>query len=202
MVLVRSLAPLGLLALVRADIVLFPYINGDGSFGRPIDAPVDFGNSAPISHACEVALNQTVTCDSQLELLASSGYYMSLGSSASSLCASQCNSSLASYRSAVVSACGATGAFDTYPNTYRGDLIQDYFNLVCTTDPTSGNYCAQWLEEQFAASPSTSLLDRPPSLLCSHCHLSYMRTVQDSIFLGYSAAKKATFEAVYNSESS
>jgi len=190
-----------LLGLSRADVVLFPYTSGDGSFGHPIDAEIGFGNSAPITAACEAALNQTVACDPQLPLLAASGYYMPPGELAPALCAPQCNASLAAYHSSVVSVCGATGAFDTYPNTYRGDLLWDYFNLVCTTDPATGGNCAQWIQDQLSASPQTALLDHPPSFLCSDCHLAYMRTVQDSVFLGYDLLKKRAFDAIYDSKS-
>jgi hypothetical protein len=128
----RSSALLGssLLVAVRGDIVLFPWTGNDGSFGNAVDAEVGFGNSEPISTECASALNQTVTCDPQMQLLAASGYVISLDGASSSLCDASCNSSLVAYRNAVTSACGASGAFDTYPNTWRGDIIYDYFNMV------------------------------------------------------------------------
>jgi hypothetical protein len=118
------------LIAVRGDIVLFPWTSNDGSFGNAVDAESGFGNSVPISTQCASALNQTVTCDPQMQLLAASGYVISLDDTSSSLCAASCNSSLAAYRNAVTAACGASGAFDTYPNTWRGDVIYEYFNMV------------------------------------------------------------------------
>jgi hypothetical protein len=115
---------------VSGDIVLFPWTGNDGSFGNAVDAVQGFGNSQPISAECASALNQTVTCDPQMQLLAASGYVISLDGADSNLCAASCNASLVSYRNAVTAACGASGAFDTYPNTWRGDIIYDYFNMV------------------------------------------------------------------------
>jgi hypothetical protein len=131
----RSLALLGssLLVAVHGDIVLFPWTSNDGSFRNAVDATSGFGNSQPISTQCVAALNQTVACDPQMQLLAASGYVVSLDSSSSGLCDPKCNSSLLAYRAAVTSACGASGAFDTYPNTWRGDIIYDYFNMVGQT---------------------------------------------------------------------
>jgi hypothetical protein len=133
----RSFALLvsSLLVAVHGDIVLFPWTSNDGSFGNAVDAVSGFGNSQPISAACASALNKTVTCDPQMQLLAASGYVISLDGASASLCDAKCNSSLVSYRSAVTTACGASGAFDTYPNTWRGDIILDYFNMV-RTQPT------------------------------------------------------------------
>lgn len=121
---------LSFLVAVRGDVVLFPWTSNDGSFGNAVDAVSGFGNTQPISSSCASALNQTVTCDPQIQLLAASGYIISLNDSSSSLCDPSCTSSLVSYRDAVTSACGASGAFDTYPNTWRADIIYDYFNMV------------------------------------------------------------------------
>ena len=118
------------LTAVGGDIVLFPWTDTDGSFGNAVDAETGFGNSAPISAACASALNQTVACDPQMQLLAASGYIISLDGSNSGLCDAACNTSLVAYRNAVTAACGVTGAFDTYLNTWRGDIIYDYFNMV------------------------------------------------------------------------
>lgn len=124
-----------LLVAVRGDIILFPWTSNDGSFGNAVDAELGFGNSQPISAQCASALNQTVSCDPQMQLLAASGYVISLDDASSSLCDASCNSSLVAYRNAVTSACGASGAFDTYPNTWRGDIVYDYFNMVSLACP-------------------------------------------------------------------
>jgi hypothetical protein len=125
-----ALLAASLLVSVRGDIVLFPWIDNDGRFGNAVDAVAGFGNSQPISTECAAALNQTVACDPQMQLLAASGYVISLDGTSPSLCDARCNSSLVSYRNAVTAACGASGGFDTYPNTWRGDVIYDYFNMV------------------------------------------------------------------------
>lgn len=134
----RSLAVFGssLLVAVHGNIVLFPWTGNDGTFGNAVDATSGFGNSKPISTQCAAALNQTVACDPQMQLLAASGYVVNIDSSSAGLCNSKCNSSLVAYRAAVTSACGASGAFDDYPNTWRGDIIYDYFNTVSKAIPT------------------------------------------------------------------
>lgn len=126
----RSSLIFSLLGSAQGTIVLFPWTSNDGSFGNAVDAVSGFGNTTAISTKCASALNQTVACDPQMQQLAASGYVISLNGTGSSLCDAKCNSSLVSYRNAVISACGATGAFDSYANTWRGDIIYDYFNLV------------------------------------------------------------------------
>ncbi|KAK3901351.1 hypothetical protein C8A05DRAFT_44983 [Staphylotrichum tortipilum] len=176
------------LTAARGEIVLFPWTDTDGTFGNAVDADTGFGNSAPISATCASALNQTVACDPQMQLLAASGYVISLDSSNSGLCDAACNASLVAYRNAVTAACGVSGAFDTYDNTWRGDIIYDYFNMVCDKDPVAGEYCPKWLKEQYAANGNPTLESLPDSVLCSHCQINNMRTVQSSVFLGYNEA--------------
>ncbi|KAH6843385.1 hypothetical protein B0I37DRAFT_437684 [Chaetomium sp. MPI-CAGE-AT-0009] len=186
-----------LLAVAHGDIVLFPWTSNDGSFGNAVDAVSGFGNSQPISTQCASALNQTVACDPQMQQLAASGYVVSLDGASSSLCDPQCNSSLVAYRTAVTSACGASGAFDTYANTWRGDVIFDYFNMVCDKDPGSGEYCPKWLKEQYAANGNPGLEGLPDAVLCSHCQINNMRTVQNSVFLGYNEAMVETYKKIF-----
>ncbi|KAK4096677.1 carbohydrate-binding module family 50 protein [Parathielavia hyrcaniae] len=176
-----------LLAAVHGDIVLFPWTGNDGSFGNAVDAQIGFGNTQPISTDCVSALNQTVTCDPQMQLLAATGYVISLGDTSSGLCTPSCNSSLVAYRGAVTAACGASGAFDTYPT--HGEAISSTTTStrmqVCDKDPSTGEYCPQWLKKRYAANGNPKLEDLPDSVLCSHCQINNMRAVQNSVFLGY-----------------
>ncbi|KAE9373106.1 carbohydrate-binding module family 50 protein [Stipitochalara longipes BDJ] len=187
-----------MLSLVGADLVLYPWMGNDGSFGNPVDAVVGFGNSTPVSASCASALNQTLACDPQLQILAATGYYASFNGSFSSLCTSQCNASLVAYHSSVVSACGTSGAFSTYPNAWRGDYIYDYFNLVCTKDVSTGEFCPQWLQQEYSTNGNPSMLDLPDSVLCSSCQLGYLRTVQSSAFWGYNTAMVPLYTQIFD----
>ena len=59
----------------------------------------------------------------------------------------------------------------------------------------------EWLKEQYAANGNKSLEDLPDSVLCSHCQISNMRTVQNSIFLGYNEAMVDTYTNIFTSMS-
>jgi len=138
-------ATLLVVELVSAQIVLFPYSSQDGSPGNPVDAVVGFGNTTAISAACAVALNQTVACDPTLQYLSATGASLSPNSTGSgaTLCNPACNSSLTTYHSSVATACGSTPVFTPQlANSWRGDLLQSYYNLVCTKDKKSGEFCS------------------------------------------------------------
>jgi hypothetical protein len=191
-------ATLLVVELVSAQIVLFPYSSQDGSPGNPVDAVVGFGNTTAISAACAVALNQTVACDPTLQYLSATGASLSPNSTGSgaTLCNPACNSSLTTYHSSVATACGSTPVFTSQlANSWRGDLLQSYYNLVCTKDKRSvllpsfrahDDTRVDWLSQQYASLPIFSDISAvPQDILCSNCQVSYFQTLQSSPFLGY-----------------
>jgi hypothetical protein len=58
---------------------------------------------------------------------------------------------------------------------------------------------SEWLNEQYAANGNPKLGDLPDSVLCSHCQINSMRTVQNSVFLGYNAAMISTYQGIFTS---
>lgn len=56
-----------------------------------------------------------------------------------------------------------------------------------------------WLKEQYAANGNPKLEDLPTSVLCSHCQINNMKTVQNSNFFGYNAAMVATYSKIFTS---
>jgi hypothetical protein len=125
-----------------ADFTLFPYSSRDGSPGNPIDAATGFGNTSAISSSCANALNTTIACDSRIQFLASSNYYGSMNSTGiGSLCTLTCAQSLASYHASVAASCDGTAVYAGMPNTWRSDILWNFYNLTCATDPTTGQYC-------------------------------------------------------------
>jgi hypothetical protein len=58
---------------------------------------------------------------------------------------------------------------------------------------------SEWLNEQYAAHGNPKLEDLPDSVLCSHCQINSMRTVQNSAFLGYNAAMVSTYQNIFTS---
>ncbi len=57
-----------------------------------------------------------------------------------------------------------------------------------------------WLKEQYAANGNPKLEDLPNSVLCSHCQINSMKTVQNSNFFGYNAAMVATYSKIFTSK--
>ncbi len=109
----------------------------------------------------KAALNKTITgCDASLATLAAGGLYFSPNAtgSASTLCAPACNSSLTSYRSGIVSACGQSAVIHpSLANTFLGQLFQDYYTLVCSKDPHSGAFCSGGCPNTACAIPTLEL---------------------------------------------
>ena len=125
------------------NIVLYPYQVKDGTAGNAIDAVQGFGNTTAISSTCATALNQSIACDERIQMLAAAGFYGSLNSTgaAATLCSPACNTSLVNYHTSVSTACSGVNAFDSLPSSWRGDLMLSFFNLVCSKDPGSGQFC-------------------------------------------------------------
>jgi hypothetical protein len=132
-----------------STIIPFPGFVGDNGFGT----------STTISSSCAAALNGTISCDASLRVLALANSYLSPNSTgiAADLCATSCNSSLASYQSNVVAKCGSSPVIDAQvQNTYMGDLLLGYYDLTCTKDPSTGQYCVG----MYSASHGLELTDR------------------------------------------
>jgi len=103
-----------------------------------------FGTNTTISTTCAAALNHTISCDPGLQTLALSNALVSPNTTsiAGALCASSCNSSLTSYHSNVIAQCGSSPVINSQLlNTWMGDFLQDYYDLICTKDPGTGQYC-------------------------------------------------------------
>jgi len=58
----------------------------------------------------------------------------------------------------------------------------------------------EWLKDQYAANGNPSLESLPESVLCSHCQINNMRTVQNSVFLGYNDAMVDSYRRIFTSE--
>ncbi|KAH8804437.1 hypothetical protein F5884DRAFT_901622 [Xylogone sp. PMI_703] len=168
--------------LVVSDIVPYPYFIGANGFGT----------SSVISADCAAALNKTISsCEPLLQGLALSSEYISPNDTgiATSLCASTCRNSISSYQNNVVNACGSSPVVDPgLANTAMGDLLHDYFDLICAKDPDTGLFCADFLTNAYMNTPIVSSWSQlPHDILCSSCQVSYFQTLQKSPFLGYSA---------------
>ena len=196
----RLLLAAALPYLAASTVVPFPAFVGDNGFG----------SSTTISQSCVAALNSTINCDPGLRILALTDAYLSPNSTgkAADLCAPSCNSSLTVYHSNVMAQCGSSPIIDSQlQNTYMGDLFQDYYDLVCTKDPGTGQYCVgmysipdlgsgcqysklksllDFLNNTFGAlDPVSEWSQLPKDLVCSSCQVSFFETLQRSPFLGY-----------------
>lgn len=118
-----SLVPLLLafstLVLAQNSFVLFPWYNR-GAPDVPIDAPIGFGNSTPISSTCANALNTTINCDVSILRLASQNYYGTLNGTETQICTTDCTHSLLLYQRKVSAACRSTQVFNGAPNSWLG----------------------------------------------------------------------------------
>jgi hypothetical protein len=148
--------------LAAADLVLFPYIYGNGSFGNPVDVPfVPFPSTIP--PACATALNSTIACDPAVQYLSAGGNY-GVQNSSEVVCTTACGQSLASYHANVVSDCAGATLTSGLPNTFRGDLLWSFYNVSCLTDSTTGDNCLGRRIKRREHSTSADTARIPPSL--------------------------------------
>ncbi len=56
---------------------------------------------------------------------------------------------------------------------------------------------AEWLEEQYSKNGNPEMQNLPDSVLCSHCQINNLRTVQESAFLGYNEALVETCQNIF-----
>ncbi|KAH8820661.1 hypothetical protein F5884DRAFT_827017 [Xylogone sp. PMI_703] len=192
---VHSLWAIVLLApcLSTSQVVPFPYFVGQNGIG----------GTTTISADCMTALNKTISCDPSLRGLALSGEYISPNDTgiAAALCSSACENSLSTYQSNVASACGNSPIVSPdIPNSFVGDMIHDYYDLICATDPSTSMFCYDFLKTAYASAPGiTDLSQLPHDILCSPCQISYFQAQQKSPWLGYTSVMglgwKATQEA-------
>ncbi|KAJ2979136.1 hypothetical protein NQ176_g3432 [Zarea fungicola] len=212
------LVVIALLPLLAAAVII-PFPVPGGSNG--------FGSDGTISQTCAVALNSTINCDADLATLARANSYISPNSTgkAAALCAPACSTALTAYHNNVVSKCGSAPLIDPLlQNSFMGDLFQAYFQLICTTDPASGQYCvgmisallvlfknsnrthlsnmylyfnsADFLNKGFGAAGAVSSWSAfPKSLICSSCEISWFQAMQKSPFLGYNLDTEQNWQA-------
>lgn len=100
-------------------------------------------SSVELSTGCVSALESSVACDQWLQANAYDDYYGPLNDTVlDSLCTAGCKSSLASYRSNVVSSCQSDPQpFEGFPAQYFVDVVLASYNFTCFKAPDSGQYC-------------------------------------------------------------
>ena len=100
-------------------------------------------SSVELSTGCVSALESSVTCDQWLQANAYDDYYGPLNDTVlDSLCTAGCKSSLASYRSNVVSSCQSDPQpFQGFPAQYFVDVVIASYNFTCFKAADSGQYC-------------------------------------------------------------
>ncbi|KAJ2968585.1 hypothetical protein NQ176_g9106 [Zarea fungicola] len=196
---VSHLVVIALLPLLAAAVII-PFPVPSGSNG--------FGSDGIISQACAIALNSTINCDADLATLARANSYISPNSTgkAAALCAPTCNTALTAYHNTVVSKCGSAPLIDPLlQNSFMGDLFQAYSQLICTTDPASGQYCVGMISallflvkypNRFGAAGAVSSWSAfPKTLICSSCEISWFQAMQKSPFLGYNLDTEQNWQA-------
>ena len=100
-------------------------------------------SSVELSTGCVSALESSVICDQWLQANAYDDYYGPMNDTVlDSLCTVGCKSSLAAYRSNVVSSCQSDPQpFQGLPAQYFVDLVIASYNFTCFKAPGSGRYC-------------------------------------------------------------
>ena len=100
-------------------------------------------SSVELSTGCVSALESSVTYDQWLQANAYDDYYGPMNDTVlDSLCPAGCKSSLASYRSSVVSSCQADRQpFQGLLAQYFVDLVIASYNFTCFKAPDLGQYC-------------------------------------------------------------
>ncbi|KAH8812936.1 hypothetical protein F5884DRAFT_856227 [Xylogone sp. PMI_703] len=146
-----------------------------------------------ISSDCAKALNQTVSSyDQSLRNLVLEGIYLLLNATgaAVTLCTSTCETSLTSYQSNITKVCKSSPVISSeVTNIFMEDLLRDYYDLICTKDPGTGEYCTDYLTGTYANVPHvTQWSQLSHGIICSSCQISYFETIQKSSFLGYSTS--------------
>ncbi|KAF3222199.1 hypothetical protein TWF191_006958 [Orbilia oligospora] len=193
---ISSMAPLFLSIWLYAISVSasFKFFDGPTGFGRTLHTP---------SSSCAAALNTTINCEEFLVLKAhKNDYNWGNETLQDQLCNPNCGTSLASYSTGVASQCGTANlTWEGLPNTYYGDRLKAYYDLICLKDG-DGDYCVQLLNDAITDLMSTDanlgkkLVDLPNSFLCSECHIKYFRQIQSSMYSNYDERLAASWRAI------
>ncbi|KAG8716951.1 hypothetical protein FRC09_014973 [Ceratobasidium sp. 395] len=150
-------------------------------------AESDFPDGVNSTTTCGKALNASIACDSSLGP-ASAGALLPVAS-LTTLCVPACYTSLKSYRSSVVSACGNTsiiqGPDATFPITYIADNLIYTYNTTCLKDSSTNAWCNTVFNGSWpGTTKDTSIETLEPSILCSSCNLQNIIQTEQSVF-GY-----------------
>ncbi|KAK6526921.1 hypothetical protein TWF281_010117 [Arthrobotrys megalospora] len=172
----------------------FKFFDGPSGFGTTLHTP---------SSACASALNTTINCDEFLVAKAhKNDYAWGNETLQDMLCNPSCGTSLVSYSTSVASQCGTTNlTWEGLPNTYHGDRLKAYYDLICLKDG-DGDYCVQLLNEAIEDMMSDEtnlgkkLVDLPQSFLCSECHIKYFRQIQSSMYSNYDEKLAASWRSI------
>ncbi|KAF3227393.1 hypothetical protein TWF106_009906 [Orbilia oligospora] len=150
----------------------FKFFDGPTGFGRTLHTP---------SSSCAAALNTTINCEEFLVLKAhKNDYNWGNETLQDQLCNPNCGTSLASYSTGVASQCGTANlTWEGLPNTYYGDRLKAYYDLICLKDG-DGDYCVQLLNDAITdlmsddANLGKKLVDLP-----NKCSVTYPSDVQE-----------------------
>ncbi|KAF7354410.1 hypothetical protein MVEN_01130000 [Mycena venus] len=127
--------------------------------------------------ACASALTASIACNDTIQLLGGNPWFD--GPSLTAICTSTCMNSLASYRSAVVKACGTymiPGPNNvTYAPTLAVDTISGPYAVQCRQDATTDEFCNEVLSG-FGPTPAQGILGYPTNELCSSCMLGTLNS--------------------------
>ncbi|KAI0890231.1 uncharacterized protein GGS22DRAFT_10196 [Annulohypoxylon maeteangense] len=142
-----------------------------------------------ISGNCNSTFASEVTCDVNLPVIASGGYFPS-NDDLTNLCNLDCLRSLESFRSTQEQSCAAdvmvVSGF-TYNVTTTTDTLLWTYNFTCRRDPTSGDFCAPIFDAWANGDTSKDS--------CSDCILGVYQ-VQLSNFLGYDDNHASAFSSL------
>lgn len=188
-----------------------------------LDPSIVNTTAATLSTACLNALQGTVNCDPYFQSVAASDNFAAIDDEIyDSICNANCSSSLASYHSAVSSACsGQPQPWSGLPATYFGDVYWATYNLSCLADPTTGLSCMSTLLSEMltlfnvrsrymadhsktgyfntvSANYTTdmSATSLPPSVLCSPCVLAMYQVLQGTAYSYYDSAMAVEWSTI------
>ena len=131
----------GFLSSIMAWLGGATSVSGDGFL---LFADRGLENCSEISLECSSALMQPISCDSYLYTLSQEEWWGSLDDKnlMKNVCAPGCGKALSSYHDDVAKACADdVDPWDTYPATYFGDKLWDYYNTTCFKDSATGEWC-------------------------------------------------------------
>lgn len=96
----------------------------------------------PVSSACSTALNSTLQCESRWTMYPNNDFSGPFNTTElDGFCAPTCTSSLAAYRSQVVTSCKNDQPFEDIHAAFVAERMIAYQNRTCLKDETTGNYC-------------------------------------------------------------